>query len=419
MTVPNYNLIPTSSFEPSQNCFESVYEGVNEEEKDLYLNAVEADGYLLYSKRVIDGNEFWVYTKEERGLTVMWLPIFKELRVILEDLPKNALPPREEDNRWESVGCNTYFSQVGLNYRQGYLEGILDIARLEDGSFIIVDGGHNLPENADRIYNLLKKDSPDPERIVIAAWIFSHGHEDHIGFFSDFAEKYNDKVTVERFIYNFPTESICEKYGEGAHWFNAVESAISKCFADSPKVCAHPGQVFYLRNAKLTILYTHELYAPKRIDWFNTTSLVFAVELSGKKVFLPTDAGEAVADLMTWLYTRKTFSADILQIGHHGIVNTPYTLYPLVDPTYVLWPMGVGPRSVRYFPNGDKHPDCSIYFTQPFNHFIWKSRKCRHHVYTANDDIYVLTVEDGQISVSFYDNDKDYLNNNKLKGFLS
>lgn len=411
MIPPNYNLTPAAQLEPSKNSFESLYQGVSEQEKQEYCRRALDNGYQIYSTEIIDGNEFTVLTKEEQILTVMWIPVFEELRVIAETTAETALPPQQWENKWKPAGCDTYLSQVGLQYRQGCLEGILDIIRLDDGSFVLLDGGHDLPENADRIYNILRKDAPDPDHIVIAAWFFSHGHMDHIGFFPYFAERYHDKVTVERFIYNFPTESVCDRYRDGIPWTVNVENALAKCFADSQKIRAHAGQVFYLRNAKLTLLYTHDLYMPKNIDWYNSTSLVITLELDGKKAFLPTDAGEAIADLISWMYSRKTFSADILQIGHHGIINTPYILYPLVDATYVLWPMGTGNLSCRKDADGNyTSPDCSIYVGQPFNYFVTHSKKSRSNIFMANDDIHILTIRDGKISVTFYNNDEEYLN---------
>jgi hypothetical protein len=67
--------------------------------------------------------------------------------------------------------------------------GMVYAVRLADGSFIVVDGGMPAYGNADRLYNALKEYSND-EKPVIAAWLITHGHEDHIGGLTTFVEKY-------------------------------------------------------------------------------------------------------------------------------------------------------------------------------------------------------------------------------------
>ena len=52
---------------------------------------------------------------------------------------------------------------------------------------------------------ILKEQSPEgTEKPVIAAWIFTHAHNDHIGVFNHFSDDFHDKVVIEGIYYNFP-----------------------------------------------------------------------------------------------------------------------------------------------------------------------------------------------------------------------
>lgn len=412
--LPMYeNAIPTALAQVSNNVYELLFDDFTEADYTAYTARIGEEGYQRYTENRIDNNVFTTYTKGNYILTAMWTPNNDQMRLIIEDNTLTSLPKLESENVYRKEVCSTLFTQVGLNYQQGYLEGICDIMRLEDGSFIIVDGGHPLQENADRIYNVMKEQAPDPNNIVVAAWVFSHGHGDHVGFFKQFADTYSDKVTVEQFIYNSPVEEICSVIEEGSAEWKKVENALAVRFADSALVRAHPGQVFNIRNAKLTVLYTHDLYAPKDISWYNTTSLVFTIEADGVKAFLPTDAGEAIARVMLSLYSNTTFASDILQVAHHGIPSTATQLYPKVDPTYVLWPVGTGDISRRKDENGNyTSRDCVYYLQQSYNAFLFNSAKCKNNVFVANDDMYVLEYHDGEVTVHFYENDADYFARN-------
>ena len=76
---------------------------------------------------------------------------------------------------------------------------------LEDGSFVVIDGGdatakgkENL-KNAENLYELMIAQKPQGiDDVVISAWIVTHGHSDHFGVYNLFAKYYADKVTVKR-----------------------------------------------------------------------------------------------------------------------------------------------------------------------------------------------------------------------------
>ena len=59
--------------------------------------------------------------------------------------------------------------------------GLCNVFILEDGSFIIEDGGHFTDGQAEALHDFLSAHSKGTIRV--AAWLFSHAHADHIGAF--------------------------------------------------------------------------------------------------------------------------------------------------------------------------------------------------------------------------------------------
>ena len=56
-------------------------------------------------------------------------------------------------------------------------------------------------------WKLNTKLGADVEKPVIAAWIFTHLHGDHIGVFNCFSLAHHDDVVLERLYYNFPKDA--------------------------------------------------------------------------------------------------------------------------------------------------------------------------------------------------------------------
>ena len=153
-------------------------------------------------------------------------------------------------------------------------------------------------------------------------------------------------MTVERFIYNFPTSS----QFTSSEWFDgisAIESKITAKFPQASFTNARPGQIYYIRNAKVEMLYTADLYAENEIDYFNTSSIAFTVEAEGIKTMYMGDIGSTVGNLMSSIYSANDLQCEILQVAHHGIQSSPTSLYPMVAPTYVLIPLGTGELSLH------------------------------------------------------------------------
>lgn len=363
-----------------------------------YISKLTAEGYTEYASNTIDGNRYYTYVSEKNVVNLAFTDYNDELKVIAERLSDTALPTRESDNKWTAAdGVTTTISQLGLYYeyngRNDYFNGMSYVIRLRDGSFIVIDGGHDKKIDSDRLYNVMRKQAPDPDNIVIAAWFFTHGHSDHTGFFKSFCQTYASKVTVEQFVYNFPSITEVNDAAQIGTTGNIV-----RYFKNVPVVKAHAGQVFNIRNAKITMLYTNDLweYSLKALSTSNEASLVFTVETEGKKFMVLGDYYDDRGILRS-LYSASTLKSDIMQVSHHGISNCGTKLYPIIAPEWVLWPLGSD-----YIAEYDR-----VISEHQMNAYMKTMDK--NKVFMAKDDIVILTLDNGNITSQVFETDAIYL----------
>ena len=334
-----------------------------------------------------------------------YTPDTQRLNVLIEASASSAIPTTEAENVYTPLAnCPTILTQLGIadadNIANTY-NGMSYVMRLSDGSFVVIDGGHNTPENADYIYKLIKKQAKT-ENPVIAAWIFTHAHGDHVLTFPIFAQKYGNEIDVERFIYNFLSSS---RYSgtEGTEGHEAtVYFTIDTYYPEAAVTIAHAGQRFYIRNAVVDILYAAELYTPELIADYNSGSLVFTIEADGVKSFFFGDAYKDVGDIMTAIYDETVFKSDVMQVSHHGIYTTPSDLYPIIAPSYVLWPL-----TTEYGGNAYDYNNRD-YVNQSQNNYF-KTYTKDTNLWMSDDDIVLLTFRNGEVSAEKHEDISVYL----------
>ena len=362
---------------------------------ESYCADMIANGFTLYAENKIDENIYRTYVNDNYVVTTIYTEYNRMAKALIEPLSQTALPTKAENNIYTAVsGCETTITQLGQYHPDDYDEtynGMCYIIRLADGSFIIVDGGVNTSKEKyeDRIYKTLKKQAPDPDNIVIAAWIFTHGHSDHVGIFEKFCKSYSDKVSVEQFIYNMPSSEQAGSTGSG----DKVRVCVSTYYPDALKTKAHPGQVFYVRNAVIEMLYTLDLFE-KLLSDFNNTSLVFTIETEGKKMMFLGDYAER-ADTLLSLYSAESLKCDIVQVAHHGILGTSNELYEKIAPTYAFWP------GLRIYVRNNNQDLYSL----AQNEYIVDLGD--DNIFMADDNVYVFTFKNN--SCVFYDSVAEYL----------
>lgn len=304
-----------------------------------YQEDLEDAGFTLYTENEIGDNHYATWITDEIYVTTMYTPGNQNVRIVAEPASIGLLPGLESDNVYTDAGVEPAVVMVGVDYDGATNNGMCYLYRLCDGSFIVVDGGFNEKACADAIYETMQALAPDPDNIVIAAWIFSHAHIDHTGGFYKFSATYAKKVTLESVIYNMPASYVFTKADTSVGHLTNLPQHMAM-YGDVDFYEAHPGQVYYIRDAVIEMLYTWEQYpnSMKMLSYFNDTSLVFSVDLGGEHIMQMGDCGPQASKVLEAIYTQDELRADIMQTAHHGYTGASAKLNELIDAPVILWP---------------------------------------------------------------------------------
>ena len=240
------------------------------------------------------------------------------------------------------------------------------IYTLEDGSFVVIDGGNN--EYISEFYGVLKAlykeiygtNPTSSKPIRIAAWYLTHTHGDHVGVLNGFSSYFGTDVVLDGIIGNFPSydefynapsvnPTILNKMGTTS-WFKGTSEGSS---AYVPFYNVHTGQKFYIGNLEFEVMFTPEDMHPWSVKAFNNACTVIRLTTHAHDVQVGgTVSANAVASskvsLMSLgdIYAHSArmlraaygsyLESDIMTNGHHG-TGGEGELYQLINPQIVLW----------------------------------------------------------------------------------
>ncbi len=360
--IPVYDGGTFSSYYKAGNSVdEIIIKKTTSDEFDKYLTKLSSYGYTCYTTNEITSNKFATYTNENYTLTAGYYDYESSARILIEPL---ADPVSLEAPTYEKV-TTAQITMLGLEYQSNdewKSNGLSLLIRLEDGSFIVVDGGFtNSSTCATNLVTEIRKQAKDyetnPKNIRIAAWIITHAHGDHLGMITT---KYNSfKIfTVENFLVNFlsDTERTKAISTYTSNWSSSEGGAYTGVYTAASALGAtvrtvHVGQTYYFANAKLEIMFTIESFGPKVCNALNTTSLIVKATVSDSVIMITGDAtgnGMQIAAQTFGDYLKS----DIVQVSHHGYTtwgNDSGTAmaYRKMVPSTVIWPQG-GAAYPRY-----------------------------------------------------------------------
>lgn len=216
----------------------------------------------------------------------------------------------------------TYFSvDCGMAY----------LIRLCDGRFIAIDSAYGEYDEVDRLYSLMQEQNVTGGKPCVAAWFFTHPHNDHTGGFINMSLSHADKISVERVIYSFPTE----KY-PNTHDHEGFLAAIARFGAAT--VTPRRGDELTFGGATFSVLYTADDCYVEPVN-VNETSLTMRMTLGNYSVMWLGDLQNVGSRIVMELYSPEELKCDILQVGHHGYWGGSDALYRAVDPEILIWPM--------------------------------------------------------------------------------
>lgn len=313
-----------------------VIEKTSADEYENYLASLASLGYTPYTENTIGKNLFATYQSDKYILSAMFFDSRSEVRVTLEYSGNYDLPALEKENIYTDLGIESSITQIGLEESNDIQNGMSYVIKLADGSFIIFDGGTE--DGMSQFYSVMESLAEDPNDITIAAWILTHAHGDHIGLIYSLIldEKFLENYTLEQIIWSKVGDKQLLNLGGGN------QDYIDKLFArveGARVVIAHPGQVFYIRNAVYTVLATIELVEPITLANLNDSSVVGRLEIDGRSFMFPGDSHPTETEAICSIY-RTELKSDVVQVIHHGYQGGSAAFYAYVDPLTVFWPLG-------------------------------------------------------------------------------
>ena len=334
--------VPAGTFESSGGSLIGRYEQTSEADFSAYCAALQNDGFAVYSENTIEGNRFVTLYKGDTAVYVSWFSRTGTMRVIAE--PRGEFCPLTDP--YEEI-CDTLLTGM-KGETVVAAEGMGFIIRLADGSFCIIDGGMGDPDHvdSDKLMGILNAQKPEgTDKPVIAAWIFTHLHGDHVGVFNCFSLDHHDDVIIERLYFNFPKEEEIAAsdspymLDDTIYRFTQFRKNLADFYADVPVVKLHSGNRFAVRNAQFEVLYAYDDLYPQTIldGGMNENSLLLKMTVDGQTVLWTGDFAFLATDLVLREYDTA-LKADILQMAHHGWNGTA-SLYAAIDPTYAILPI--------------------------------------------------------------------------------
>lgn len=381
--------------------------GTSKLEYEAYLAKLDSLGYtaVVGNSRILSSSQSFsaIYSDGTNLVNVAFIASEKTVKATIEPL---GLDNVADVNDYlsifheasaatpETYVCDPLFLTVGLSTSEnnnddgiGFYHGLGYIYRLCDGSFVIIDGGSNADvcDHAGKIYSMLKYYAPDPENIVISAWIMTHAHSDHMYVFKSFAPKYLAdeayNVTLKNIIANLPNENWIASGGMPETSLAPFRTLYAECEARGTAVYkAHVGQVYNLPGFTTEMLYTLEQTAPTVVNnsMSNTASLIFRSVIEDKSFLFTADATSVSINHVNAAFGKK-MDSDFVQVPHHGTLSNFatdtraelgkfYTDY--TTPTYALWPSAEAGMNIYLAKTVDENINAVLGTMMSYDHMI-------------------------------------------------
>ena len=377
------------TMDTAENTLQYVYkgEGVDAAAFNTYVTKLLANGYRKISENTIESSLFATLVNDDEKIMLnvsynayahegeyahSYDPLLRVISAPLETGPI-TVPSAEILTKPTSYTRVTDMAITALEI-VGSSVGMCYIITLEDGSFVIFDGGGQGSMNmAEKIwttlnarYKMIYGSEPTEEKpIRIAAWVVTHSHGDHYGAPTSFWATYstNKTWTMDYLIGNFPSASAVSYVADSdiLRMSDVEELCRSKGFKF---LKVHAGQKYYFANLEIEVLMTYEDLAPARIKNQNDTSTVLRFTTQATS-----DGKTPVGDTYTslWLGDANNqqsrylcamygeyLESDMVQVGHHGNVGCETDLYDTVKASVVWFPNSLS--SFRsYVSEGNRH----------------------------------------------------------------
>lgn len=320
------------------------YKSFSTENYAEYQQTLVAEGFRKVQENTVKELMTATYLREGAQVNLTFFSADHLLHATYQNLENTVtIPNLAPETGYTKLGENT-LAVMSLNYEvnctdQNDTSGISYVIILEDGRYVIVDGGY--AGDVHGLYNFLVDNNRRSDGIVIAAWFFTHAHGDHIGCFDQFIRTYASQVTCQYFVSNaYPSSASL-----GPSSLNGLSNIRNLFKGDTKHIKPHSGEKMYFCNVEVEILATHEDMYPRTITNLNEASMIFRFKVGGQTILILGDAELQEIPFLNSLY-RDALKSDVMQVPHHGWSDVGSTIFGYVDPDVVIWPSGE--QCVRY-----------------------------------------------------------------------
>ena len=295
-----------------------------------YLDAISyfiSEGFSQYSFDTVGNSKRATFTREDEYYTLVYNTKDCELTMVYSESGALSLPPQWNENDTFEKLCDTSITQ----HYSAESSGMGYIFRLEDGSFIVYDGGYK-SDAKDFLITISKLNLND--QLHVRAWIITHDHSDHYAAFNEIAKSFAKRLKIDYVMYS-PTTS--EESTVINYYKEQIFADVAK-FSGAKLISVHAGMTFNILNVKLEILQTPGVLSVHgKITDFNDTSIISRIVSADGSAIMLADACGRSAD---WLVRNigDGLKSDIVQVAHHGVETGSIPLYDKIAAPMVFWP---------------------------------------------------------------------------------
>ena len=178
--------------------YQITYTGVKGADVANYCSTLMKKGFTLQQKNTINTNDFYLFVKGDTIVHVNWFAKLNQFSVVYG--PKTYVPAQKPITNYSKKVTPT-ITMMALGDM-----GTSIVIQLEDGSFVLIDGGRgntNYQEDSTALWNFLSSKAPNGEKPRIT-WLVTHIHTDHRALFQKFIPTYKNRIDLELLAWNMP-----------------------------------------------------------------------------------------------------------------------------------------------------------------------------------------------------------------------
>ncbi|MGM9642181.1 MAG: hypothetical protein ACI3XI_03115 [Eubacteriales bacterium] len=349
--------IADSSFRLEDDSKMQIVTKTNETHFAAYRDTLLSYGATEVYNYTCDGNIYYQYDfRGEAYVYTYYTASVKEVRIIYDN--HSDCSPQDFGYTYEKKeGDSTVFYQYGVPMKDGSAEdgykinhGHVYVMKLADNSVFIIDGGgyQQFDEaQADNFMKFLRDITgvPEGEKIKVAAWYISHGHQDHMAGVCIFVKKYHAEVDFDRIFFNLPSKNMPVGVFAGATSHGNLIGYIDKYLRDDDVqyIKIHTGQNFNLADVQVKVLYTHEdlvdpiTGASEVANDYNNSCSIIKIIFDGKELLFLGDVNKPAMEILIANNSAETIKSDVIQLAHH-VLNDLSKLYDITRASVVFSP---------------------------------------------------------------------------------